>query len=217
MRGLARLATGAGALALVAAVASCGQQSPQEPRNQAQQPESQQHQSQQAQSQTHNQASDQAQNKAQQPAPQQAQNPSQHPEPQAQQAQNPPQQPEPRRPEPQPAQGHAQNQAQPGQPPANESANQYAAETAGQGEIREIQQALEQKGFRVGRVDGRLGPRTRRALARFQRRQGLQQTGTPDQPTLAALGISGGASTTGQGAPRRGGTGTQPPQQQPPK
>jgi len=122
-----------------------------------------------------------------------------------------------------------QNQAQPGQQSGNENSNQNGsqntAENPGQGEIRQIQQALEHKGFKLGRPDGKLGPMTKRALSQFQRKQGLRETGTPDEQTLAALGIGGGASTTGQGTSGSGGTNpsqapsnnptAQPPQQQP--
>jgi peptidoglycan hydrolase-like protein with peptidoglycan-binding domain len=78
-------------------------------------------------------------------------------------------------------------------------------------QIRQIQIVLNEKGFNIGRPDGRLGPRTIRALTAFQRRQGLQASGRLDSRTVAALGVSnvsgaqGGAqgagqsSTTGQG------------------
>ncbi len=89
--------------------------------------------------------------------------------------------------------------------------NQSAANLS-QNQIRQVQQALDQKGFKAGRTDGKLGPETKSALNQFQQKQGLQATGQPDQQTLAALGINGGnssgASTTGQ-AP----SGQQPPQQ----
>jgi Protein of unknown function (DUF1236)/Putative peptidoglycan binding domain len=78
-------------------------------------------------------------------------------------------------------------------------------------QIRQVQIVLNEKGFSIGRPDGRLGPRTIRALTQFQRRQGLQVSGRLDSRTVAALGVSnvsgaqGGAqgagqsSTTGQG------------------
>jgi peptidoglycan hydrolase-like protein with peptidoglycan-binding domain len=78
-------------------------------------------------------------------------------------------------------------------------------------QIRQIQIVLNEKGFNIGRPDGRLGPRTIRALTAFQRRQGLEVSGRLDSRTVAALGVSnvsggqGGAqgagqsSTTGQG------------------
>jgi peptidoglycan hydrolase-like protein with peptidoglycan-binding domain len=78
-------------------------------------------------------------------------------------------------------------------------------------QIRHVQIVLNEKGFNIGRPDGRLGPRTIRALTAFQRRQGLEVSGRLDSRTVAALGVSnvsggqGGAqgagqsSTTGQG------------------
>src|SRR6516165_4573314 len=78
-------------------------------------------------------------------------------------------------------------------------------------QIRRTQIVLNEKGFSIGRPDGRRGPRTIRALTAFQRRQGLEVSGRLDSQTVAALGVSnvsgarGGAqgagqsSTTGQG------------------
>lgn len=77
-------------------------------------------------------------------------------------------------------------------------------------EIREVQLVLVQRGLLVqADVDGVLGPKTREALITFQRREGLQTSGSIDTRTVAALGLSnkvgsqqqgatGGASTTGQ-------------------
>jgi Putative peptidoglycan binding domain len=65
-------------------------------------------------------------------------------------------------------------------------------------EIMRAQQALDQKGFDVGKADGIMGARTRQALDRFQQQQKLQQTGQLDQNTLSALGVSQQESTTGQ-------------------
>jgi putative peptidoglycan binding protein/uncharacterized protein DUF1236 len=79
-------------------------------------------------------------------------------------------------------------------------------------QIRQIQIVLNEKGFSIGRPDGRLGPRTIRALTEFQRRQGLEVSGRLDSRTVSALGVSnvsgaqgggsqgaGQSSTTGQG------------------
>jgi peptidoglycan hydrolase-like protein with peptidoglycan-binding domain len=60
--------------------------------------------------------------------------------------------------------------------------------------VRSAQQALNDRGFNVGSVDGVWGPNTENAVRDFQRAQGLQQTGTLDQATLAALGVSGNAA-----------------------
>jgi peptidoglycan hydrolase-like protein with peptidoglycan-binding domain len=71
-------------------------------------------------------------------------------------------------------------------------------------QIIQVQTVLIQKGFDIGRADGRLGPRTVRALTEFQRKQGLQATGRIDNQTVSALGVSNmggaqGGATTGQG------------------
>jgi len=49
-------------------------------------------------------------------------------------------------------------------------------------------------------ADGIVGPVTRRAVRRFQRREGLRVTGRLDRRTLAALGVSARASSGGAGA-----------------
>ena len=56
--------------------------------------------------------------------------------------------------------------------------------------VRSAQQALKQKGFDVGTVDGQMGPNTESALRNFQQAQGLPQSGDLDQQTLSALGIA---------------------------
>jgi peptidoglycan hydrolase-like protein with peptidoglycan-binding domain len=86
-------------------------------------------------------------------------------------------------------------------------------------QIRQVQMVLIEKGFDIGEPDGRLGPRTTRALIAFQRQQGFQATGRIDSRTMTALGVS---STTGQGnqganqpsTSGQGGAGTQSPANQ---
>ncbi len=93
-----------------------------------------------------------------------------------------------------PALAQQQNQAPP--PPQQNQAAAPPAQAGQQGmnmsqnEIQQVQQALNQKGFNVGRTDGILGPRTEGALRSFQQAQKLPATGQPDQQTLAALGIN---------------------------
>jgi len=70
-------------------------------------------------------------------------------------------------------------------------------------QIKQVQWALDQKGFHVGRADGVLGRETRQALSEFQHQQKLQRTGSLDDQTLQALGVdlngsTSGAATTGQ-------------------
>ena len=50
-----------------------------------------------------------------------------------------------------------------------------------------IQVALDRAGFSPGEIDGRSGPKTRQALAEFQKSAGLQPTGIASEEVLAAL------------------------------
>ena len=52
-----------------------------------------------------------------------------------------------------------------------------------------VQSALQEQGYYQGEIDGILGPQTRAALAEFQSAQGLEPTGTVDEPTLETLGM----------------------------
>lgn len=54
--------------------------------------------------------------------------------------------------------------------------------------VYRIQKALQQRGFKPGPVDGRLGPTTVKALTAFQETQGLK-TGTLNRDTLRALNL----------------------------
>lgn len=56
--------------------------------------------------------------------------------------------------------------------------------------VRNVQQALNDKGYSAGAVDGQWGPATEDAVRRFQRASGLPQTGALEQSTLTALGVS---------------------------
>lgn len=46
---------------------------------------------------------------------------------------------------------------------------------------------LNNLGYPVGKVDGKLGPNTKRAIIEFQRNQGLAETGDLDQKTISML------------------------------
>jgi hypothetical protein len=120
---------------------------------------------------------------------------------------------------PEPEQAQRQNEAQQSQrqndPQKTQSpgSQQNAAGAVGgivnlsRDQIRQAQIILKQKGFEVGDLDGKLGPRTRKALMAYQQQQGLQATGQMDQQTVSALGIGHGSgqdihspgATTGQG------------------
>jgi peptidoglycan hydrolase-like protein with peptidoglycan-binding domain len=56
--------------------------------------------------------------------------------------------------------------------------------------VRSVQQALNDKGYNAGSVDGQWGPATEDAVRRFQRASGLPQTGELEQSTLTALGVA---------------------------
>ncbi|HUI97829.1 MAG TPA: peptidoglycan-binding domain-containing protein [Xanthobacteraceae bacterium] len=114
-----------------------------------------------------------------------------------------------------------QNGAKQNAPAQNQQQSRWNSQSSDQqlsrNEIRQVQQALDQKGFKVGRTDGKLGPRTKQALSGFQKSQNLQQSGQPDQQTLAALGINQ-SGTTGQGPANKSvprGQGQSQPLQQP--
>jgi len=58
--------------------------------------------------------------------------------------------------------------------------------------VRQAQKTLNDRGYRTGGVDGRMGPQTQAALVNFQRAEKLKPTGRLDGATLAALGLDKG-------------------------
>jgi len=66
----------------------------------------------------------------------------------------------------------------------NASTSPYSSST-----VRNVQQALNAKGFNAGPADGQWGPSTESALKQFQTAQGLPSTGALDTPTMNALGV----------------------------
>jgi peptidoglycan hydrolase-like protein with peptidoglycan-binding domain len=90
----------------------------------------------------------------------------------------------------QPQNGQQQNGQQQNQ---NQASNQQPGSTQNlnRGQVRQMQSALDKKGFNAGRPDGRMGPRTTRAVQAFNQKQGIQsQNGKPTEQTLAQLGIN---------------------------
>lgn len=53
--------------------------------------------------------------------------------------------------------------------------------------VRDVQQELNEQGFKVGRPDGKAGRKTTRAIRTYQERNGLVPTGEIDLPLLLAL------------------------------
>lgn len=63
--------------------------------------------------------------------------------------------------------------------------------------IRDVQQALDRRGYNPGIIDGIYGPNTQAAIEDFQRSSGLSVTGRLNQSTLQRLGIR--TATTDRG------------------
>jgi len=59
--------------------------------------------------------------------------------------------------------------------------------TVTKAQVRRVQQALKDRGYQVGVVDGLYGGNTRRALEAFQQSEALPVTGLPDAATVAKL------------------------------
>ena len=55
--------------------------------------------------------------------------------------------------------------------------------------VRQVQQALNQRGFQAGPADGVMGPATQTALRNFQVSANLEATGRLNPQTLSALGV----------------------------
>lgn len=66
----------------------------------------------------------------------------------------------------------------------------------GSDDVRAEQQALKDKGFDPGPVDGVDGPQTRAALRQFQQKQNLQEDGKVGPQTRDALGLKPGSAGT---------------------
>ena len=73
-----------------------------------------------------------------------------------------------------------------GEPPlAAKATSGYAPST-----VRAVQQALNDRGYNAGPVDGQWSASTQEAVKRFQRASGLPETGDLAPSTLSALGVS---------------------------
>jgi len=66
----------------------------------------------------------------------------------------------------------------------------------GSSNVKEAQQALKDKGYDPGPVDGVMGMKTKEALKSFQSASNLQATGTIDAQTAEKLGIQSGSSSS---------------------
>ena len=68
--------------------------------------------------------------------------------------------------------------------------------------VAQAQKILNDRGFRTGGVDGKMGPQTQAALVNLQRAEKLQPTGKLDGPTLAKLGLEKGDGSASGNADR---------------
>jgi len=74
-------------------------------------------------------------------------------------------------------------------------------------QVRQIQQALSDRGYDPGPVDGVMGPKTQQAMHNFRQAQGLTGSDSMDSATLSALGVDAtGSSGTGDPSRRSSGT-----------
>ena len=73
----------------------------------------------------------------------------------------------------------------------------------GSARVRRVQGALRRLGYRVGRIDGRLGPLTDSAVRRFQREEGLEPDGIVGPNTIGTLDrrTSGGVESAESSTP----------------
>jgi peptidoglycan hydrolase-like protein with peptidoglycan-binding domain len=92
-----------------------------------------------------------------------------------------------------------QKSQDPQQPQAQSSQSQEqsqgAQQSMSQETVKQVQQKLSAAGHQI-EVDGIMGPKTQAALKEYQQKQGMQATGQLNQETLAALGVSEGASAS---------------------
>lgn len=62
--------------------------------------------------------------------------------------------------------------------------------------VRQTQQALKDKGYYSGQVDGINGPQTRDALHRYQQKENLNEDGQIGPKTMDSLGVRHGSAST---------------------
>lgn len=78
-------------------------------------------------------------------------------------------------------------------------------------EIKQIQEALKDKGHDPGMADGVMGPKTQQAIRAFQKENGIQATGRLDEKTASALGVdkSGASSSSDKSSSPSGASSTE--------
>ncbi|MGH9378775.1 MAG: peptidoglycan-binding domain-containing protein [Terriglobia bacterium] len=56
--------------------------------------------------------------------------------------------------------------------------------------VKQVQESLRDKGYYSGKVDGLLGPQTRKAIRQYQKAENLRVTGRLDAKTAGKLGVN---------------------------
>jgi peptidoglycan hydrolase-like protein with peptidoglycan-binding domain len=75
--------------------------------------------------------------------------------------------------------------------------------------IKQVQEALKNKGHDPGAADGVMGPKTQQALRAFQKQNGMQATGRLDDKTASALGVdASGSGKAGASGADKGSSGS---------
>lgn len=87
---------------------------------------------------------------------------------------------------------------------------------AGKDDVRTAQQALQDKGFNPGPIDGIMGPHTKAAISDFQTKENMKVTGTLDKETKAKLMTASTSSKTDTTTPAASPSTTAPTASTPP-
>jgi hypothetical protein len=122
-------------------------------------------------------------------------------------------------------QQHSQGQNQPGKGSQQARNQQISPRQLNESQVKHLQQALDDKGYKAGRADGKWGLESERALKDFQKAQNVQSTDEVDANIVTALGMhpedfglqAGSGTTTGQASrgtsdSQSGGSQSSPPQ-----
>ncbi|HZU88257.1 MAG TPA: peptidoglycan-binding domain-containing protein [Stellaceae bacterium] len=102
--------------------------------------------------------------------------------------------------------GHAQTTNPEAASPGAQAWQGKQSENWSPSQVKEVQQRLKAAGAYNGPIDGRMGTQTQQAIAQFQKKHGLRQTGTLDRQTMAALNINMNETTGGAGSSTQSGT-----------
>ncbi len=77
------------------------------------------------------------------------------------------------------------------------SGSSHSANRGSGSHVKEVQQALKDKGYDPGPIDGVMGAKTKEALKSFQSASNLSATGTLNSQTAEKLGVQSSSSSSG--------------------